>query len=192
MCICKPGLQNIKEAKAALLQDSLIKWRKSAGEQNFSSIRAAVVASVCAVLAAVHALSPLVCLQRNQDICCLLQSPHLLLFHTRAAVILERQSTSPKAMENLSLGWSESTRSAVFLVEGRLFRLSAWKKFYDQIIFLKSSFCNYEEEVLEVDWKPYELPLDHIDGVITSWWEVFLKSIFFFLHLTQTAQAIKV
>lgn len=78
---------------------------------------------VCALLASVHALSP--CLQRNEDICRLLQSAHLLLFHARAPAISGRQSTSPKALENLSLGWNESTLSGVFLVERQLFRLSA-------------------------------------------------------------------
>lgn len=78
---------------------------------------------VCVLLAPVHALS--LCLQRNEDICRLLQSAHLLLFHTRAPAISGRQATSPKALENLSLGRSESTLSGVFLVERWLFQLSA-------------------------------------------------------------------
>lgn len=55
-----------------------------------------------ALLVSVHALSP--CRQKDKDICHLLQSAYLLLFHTRAPAISWRRSTSPKALGNVSLG----------------------------------------------------------------------------------------
>lgn len=54
------------------------------------------------------------CFQGNKDICRLRQSAHLFLFQAWAPAISGTDSTSPKALENLSLGSSESSSSSVF------------------------------------------------------------------------------
>lgn len=109
--------QNVKGWKGAPVEDSLIKWRKrSAVVQYFLCSRC------CAVLCAgvhvrclqCHVLRPLAFLQRNKDLCCLLQSARFaFISHSSSRNIRETVHKSWDPRKSLPwLGWKRLVHCA--------------------------------------------------------------------------------